>query len=41
MLAEQIRRYGEAGVDELILQWFDLDDLDGLRGFAESVLPLL
>jgi F420-dependent oxidoreductase-like protein len=36
---EQMRAYAEAGVEELFLQWFDLDDLDGLRGFAESVLP--
>ena len=37
----QIRAYGEAGVEELMLQWFDLDDLDGLRAFAEQVLPRL
>lgn len=39
LVIEQIRRYGEAGVEELVLQWFDMDDLDGLRAFAESVLP--
>jgi F420-dependent oxidoreductase-like protein len=37
----QIRVYGEAGVEELMLQWFDLDDIDGLRAFAEQVLPQL
>lgn len=37
----QIATYAQAGVDELMLQWLDLDDLAGLRGFAESVLPLL
>jgi F420-dependent oxidoreductase-like protein len=37
----QIRAYGEAGVEELMLQWFDLDDLDGLQAFADQVLPRL
>jgi F420-dependent oxidoreductase-like protein len=37
----QIRAYGEAGVEELMLQWFELDDIDGLRAFAEQVLPRL
>ena len=37
----QIQRYGEAGVEELMLQWFELDDIDGLRAFAEQVLPRL
>ncbi len=35
----QIQSYDQAGVAELMLQWFDLDDLDGLRAFAHSVLP--
>lgn len=38
-IAEQIGRDAAAGVEELMLQWFDLDDLDGLRTFATSVLP--
>lgn len=37
----QIQAYAQAGVEELMLQWFDLDDLDGLRAFATSVLPRL
>jgi F420-dependent oxidoreductase-like protein len=41
MLIEQIKAYSDVGVDELVLQWFDLDDLDGLRAFATSVLPQL
>src|SRR5262245_4759357 len=41
VVAGQIRAYGEAGVEELMLQWFDLDDIDGLRTFAEQVLPRL
>ncbi len=39
MIIEQINTYGRVGADELILQWFDLDDIDGLRAFATSVLP--
>ena len=34
----QIAAYGEAGVEELMLQWLDLDDLDGLEAFAAAVL---
>lgn len=39
MVIEQIRRDAEVGVAELMLQWFDLDDLAGLRSFASRVLP--
>jgi F420-dependent oxidoreductase-like protein len=35
----QLRAFAAAGVEELFLQWFDLDDLDGLRAFAQAVLP--
>ncbi|HKS71224.1 MAG TPA: TIGR03560 family F420-dependent LLM class oxidoreductase [Ktedonobacterales bacterium] len=35
----RIRAFGEAGVEELMLQWLDLDDQDGLRLFAEAVMP--
>jgi F420-dependent oxidoreductase-like protein len=41
MVVEQIKRFGEAGVEELMVQWLDLEDLERLREFAESVLPLL
>ena len=41
MLIEQIRAYENAGASELVLQWFDLDDIDGLRAFAASILPRL
>jgi F420-dependent oxidoreductase-like protein len=41
VVVAQIRAYGEAGVEELMLQWFELDDMDGLRAFAEQVLPRL
>jgi F420-dependent oxidoreductase-like protein len=39
MIVEQINAYSKVGADELVLQWFDLDDVDGLRAFATSVLP--
>ena len=39
MILEQINAYSKVGADELVLQWFDLDDIDGLRAFATSVLP--
>ena len=38
-IAAQIATYEQAGVNELMLQWFDLDDIAGLRHFAEGVLP--
>ncbi|HWQ12604.1 MAG TPA: TIGR03560 family F420-dependent LLM class oxidoreductase [Roseiflexaceae bacterium] len=40
-VVEQLRAYAAAGVEEILLQWFDLDDIDGLRGFAQAVLPRL
>jgi alkanesulfonate monooxygenase SsuD/methylene tetrahydromethanopterin reductase-like flavin-dependent oxidoreductase (luciferase family) len=39
MLVEQIQAYADAGVEELILVWFDQDNIEALRGFAESILP--
>ncbi len=41
MIIEQIKSYASAGVEELMLQWFEMDDIDGLRAFAKSVLPNL
>ena len=38
-IVRQIEAYASAGVDELMVQWFDMDDIKGLRSFAESVLP--
>ncbi len=37
----RIRSFAEAGVEELMLQRLDLDDRDGLRLFAEAVMPEL
>lgn len=43
--AEQIRAqiaaFAQAGVEEFMLQWFDLDDMAGLHTFATSVLQRL
>ena len=41
MAREQIAAYADAGVQELMLQWLDLDDIEGLRAFAQTVLPSL
>ncbi len=36
---EQIAALGAAGVEELMVQWLDMDDLAGLEAFAAAVLP--
>ncbi len=38
-MIEQIRAFADAGVEELMLQWLDLEDRDGIRAFAETGLP--
>ena len=35
----RIRDYEAAGAQEVMLQWLELDDLDGLRALADTVLP--
>lgn len=35
---QRIRDYEAAGAQEIMLQWLDLDDLDGLRSLADTVL---
>lgn len=37
-ISEQIGEFEEVGAQRLMLQWLDLDDLEGLRAFAEGVL---
>jgi alkanesulfonate monooxygenase SsuD/methylene tetrahydromethanopterin reductase-like flavin-dependent oxidoreductase (luciferase family) len=39
MILKQLQAYANAGVEELMLQWFDQDDIEGLQAFATSVLP--
>ena len=36
---EQIQAYADAGAYRIMLQWLDLDDLEGLTAMAEAVLP--
>ena len=40
-VVEQIRAYAAAGLDELMIDWFDCDDLEGLAVLATQVLPRL
>lgn len=39
MVVERIEEYAAAGVEEIMLQWLDLDDFERLREFARQVLP--
>jgi 2-methylisocitrate lyase-like PEP mutase family enzyme len=39
MILEQIHAYEQAGAEAVMLQWLGLDDIEGLRAFAASVLP--
>lgn len=36
---DQLGAWIEAGVERFILQWLDLDDIDGLEAIAKDVLP--
>jgi alkanesulfonate monooxygenase SsuD/methylene tetrahydromethanopterin reductase-like flavin-dependent oxidoreductase (luciferase family) len=38
---EQIKEYEAAGVQRIMLQWLELDDLDGLEAMAKGVLGQL
>ncbi len=38
-MISQIRSYVSAGAQEIMVQWLDLDDLDGLQAFATNVIP--
>ncbi len=40
-VAEQLGRLQEAGVQRVMLQWLETDDIDGLDAMAQSVLPQL
>jgi hypothetical protein len=37
-LQDQLGALAEAGVGRVMLQWMDLDDIDGLEAFAHAVL---
>jgi alkanesulfonate monooxygenase SsuD/methylene tetrahydromethanopterin reductase-like flavin-dependent oxidoreductase (luciferase family) len=38
-VAEQLARLDEAGVERVMLQWLETDDIDGIEAMAEFVLP--
>jgi alkanesulfonate monooxygenase SsuD/methylene tetrahydromethanopterin reductase-like flavin-dependent oxidoreductase (luciferase family) len=38
-VVQQLKKYAEAGVEELIIQWGAFDDLEGLKLIAEQVVP--
>lgn len=40
-IVDQLADFAAAGVQRIMLQWLDLDDLDGLEGLATAVLPQL
>ncbi len=40
-VVDQLGAFAAAGVQRVMLQWLDLDDLDGLEAMAVSVLPQL
>ena len=40
-VVEQLGALADAGVAAVMVQWLDLDDLDGLATFAQAVLPQL
>jgi len=35
---EQLHQLEEAGLQRIMLQWLDLDDMDGLESLAKAVL---
>lgn len=40
-MADQLNQLAEAGVQRVMLQWLDLDDIEGLEAIARHVLPQL
>jgi alkanesulfonate monooxygenase SsuD/methylene tetrahydromethanopterin reductase-like flavin-dependent oxidoreductase (luciferase family) len=40
-VSDQLARLAEAGVQRVMLQWLELDDIDRLEAMASSVLPQL
>ncbi len=38
-IAEQLAGFSEAGVQRVMLQWLDLDDLPGIEALARDVIP--
>jgi alkanesulfonate monooxygenase SsuD/methylene tetrahydromethanopterin reductase-like flavin-dependent oxidoreductase (luciferase family) len=40
-VVDRLGRLSEAGVQRVMLQWLEVDDIDGLEAMAHSVLPQL
>lgn len=40
-IVDQLGELSQVGVQRVMLQWLDLDDIDGLQSLAEGVLPQL
>ena len=40
-VTERLGRLDEAGVERVMLQWLETDDIDGLEAMAQTVLPQL
>lgn len=38
-MVEQLGKFADAGLERVMLQWLDLDDLDGLEAMAHALLP--
>ncbi len=38
-IIDQIGQYAELGIQRVILQWFDLDDIAGIESIARTILP--
>jgi F420-dependent oxidoreductase-like protein len=38
-VTDKLHEYQRTGLDEIMLQWIDLEDMDGLIHFSETVLP--
>jgi F420-dependent oxidoreductase-like protein len=39
-IVPQLEAYAQAGAERIMLQWLELDDLDGIASLAETVLPI-
>ena len=37
-VADQLAQLAETNIDRVMLQWLDLDDLDGIEALAKSIL---
>ena len=40
-IVDQLGELAEAGLQRILLQWLDLDDIDGLETLAKGILPQL